>query len=187
MTRAGVLAVLLVSSAWAQLPKQVSFNSTGSTAPVKTLRIAPQTFRDLERRFDGMLVGMVPDPNDPVEIVGNTRGLHLEGYGVVFTAEISLVTTPGLSPFQPTIPKELAERVHNRRVERLPALKKMMQDMLHLMAMTFAPQIPPDQHLVLAIRLWYASWENSDGMPAQVVASATRADAQAGNIQMDVQ
>ena len=186
MTRASAFVFLLLTPAWAQVPKQVSFKAAGAPS-AKTFRIAPQSFRDLERRFDGMLVGLVADPNDPVDLVGPTRGLHLEGYGVVFTSEVSLVTTPGLSPFQKEIPKEVAERVHNRRVERLPALKNAMKEMLHLMAMTFSVQIPPDQQMVVAIRLWYGPWENSTGMPAQILVHATRADAQTGNVTVEEQ
>ena len=181
MIRAGAFFLLLLSTAWGQAPRKAAFKTPGST-PSIVIRIAPQSFRDLERRFDGMLVGMVPDANDPVEIMGNTRGLHLEGYGVVFTAEVSLVTTPGLSPFQVQIPKEVAERVRNKRLDRLPELRKMMKEMLHLMAMTFSMQIPADQQMVLGIRLYTAAWENSAGMPAQILMRATRAEAQAGNV-----
>ena len=175
----------LAGAAWAQTTRQVALSKPGTTQS-KAYRIAPQTFRDLERRFDTQLQTLSPDINEPTELLGSTRGVYLDGYGVVFTAEVSLVRAQGLSPFLREIPKELAARVHAHREERLPLLKAAMDDMIHKMAMTFM-QIPPDQHVVLAVRLLYASWESSAGMPAQVMMSGTRDGVQAGEIKVEVQ
>jgi len=41
--------------------------------------------------------------------------------------------------------------------------------------------------VVLAVRLYYSTWESSAGMPAQVMMRATRADAQLGKIIEEVQ
>ena len=180
-------ALLLVAlcPAWAQAPRPVALNNPGAPQP-KAFKIAPQTFRELEKRFDFQLARLVPDPDDPVEVLGTTRGVYVEGCGVIFTAEVSLVTTPELNPFRREISKELAERVHKRRVERLPALKTAMNEMLHNMAMTFI-QVPPDQYVVLAVRLLYGSWESTAGMPAQIMLRASRAGVQTGDIVMEEQ
>src|SRR5690349_16170414 len=128
---------------------------------------------------------LVPDADDPVELLGNTRGVYVPGCGIVFTAEVSLVTTPELNPFRREIPKELADRVHKRRVERLPLLEKAMDEMLHAMAMTFV-QVPNDQKVVLAVRLLYGSWESTGGMPSQIMLRSTRAGVQTGQITKEV-
>jgi hypothetical protein len=183
----GAAFLLGLCSLWAQ-PSQtankVALNKPA--APSIQFRIAPQTFRDLEKRFDRQLATLVPDANNPVDVLGTTRGVYVEGCGVVFTAEVSLVTTPELMPFRLEIPKELAERVHKNRVERLPLLRKAMDEMLDAMARTFVT-MPGDQKVVLAVRLLYGSWESTVGMPAQVMMSATRAGVQAGEIKWDVQ
>jgi hypothetical protein len=46
-------------------------------------------------------------------------------------------------------------------------------------------QIPADQQLVLVVRLYYGSWEDTTGMPAQVVMRATRASATAGKVETE--
>ncbi|HTP87899.1 MAG TPA: hypothetical protein VMH28_34985 [Candidatus Acidoferrales bacterium] len=183
MKTAALLLAALVA-AWPQTA-QVALNK-GTVPQVLQLKIAPQTFRDLEKRFDGRLESLVPDPDDPVELLGNTRGLYVEGCGVVFTAEVSLVKILELNPFRREIPKELADRIHNRRVERLPVLERAMDEMLHAMAMTFV-QIPPSQRVVLAVRLLYSSWENTSGMPSQVMMTATRAGVQTRDIKVEIQ
>jgi hypothetical protein len=173
------ILLLALAPAWPQT-KPVAM-SNPAVPRIKQYKIAPQSFRDLERRFDMNLEAMVQDPNEPVDVLGPTRGIYIENFGVVFTVEVSLVKTPELSPFLKEIPKSMAERIHQRRVERQPLLEKAMQDMLHAMARTFI-QIPNDQQVVLAVRLLYGSWENTVGMPAQIMLRATRAGVQTGDI-----
>jgi len=185
VTIAAVLS-LAVSAAWAQTAKPVVM-SKGSAVNVRQFKIAPQSLRDLEKRFDGRLESLVPDANEPVDVLGPTRGIYVDGCCVVFTVVVNLVRAQELSPFLREIPKEIAERVHKRRVERLPILKKAMDEMLHVMAMTYAPQVPPDQEMVLAVRLYYASWESTAGMPAQIMMRATRAGVQTGDIKTEEQ
>jgi hypothetical protein len=179
------VALLAVCLASAQTAKPVAMSK--GTAAARGFKIAPQTFRDLERRFDARLEGLVRDPNEPVDLLGETRGVHVEGYGIVFTAVVSLVKTPELNPFLREIPKERADHIHQLRVDRLPVLKAAMREMMHLMAMTFAIQIPPDQKVLLEVRLKYGTWENTVGMPAHVLMTATRGGIQLDEIQEEVQ
>jgi hypothetical protein len=180
--------VAAIGALWAQNPvaTQAVMKSAPSGSRQVAFRIAPQTFRDLERRFDTRLATLSPDPNEPTDLLGTTRGIYVDGCGVFFTAEVSLVRTPELSPFLREIPKEVAERVHQRRVERLPRLEAAMDEMLHAMARTFLT-VPPDQKLVLAVRLQYGTWESTAGMPAQIMLSGTRAGVLAGEIVREVQ
>jgi len=180
---AALLAVCLAS---AQTTKPVVM-SKGSTVPQKAFKIAPQTFRDLERRFDGRLESLVPDLNEPVDLLGETRGIYVEGYGIVFTAVVSLVKAPELNPFLREVPKARADHIHQLRIDRLPLLKAAMKEMMHNMAMTFAIQVPPDQKLMLEVRLKYATWENTVGMPAHIVMTATRGGVQLDEIQEEIQ
>jgi hypothetical protein len=184
--RGPILLLALGTAAWAQSTKTVALNKP-TVPPAKAYKIAPQTFRELEKRFDARLESLVPDANAPVEVLGFTRGVYVEDCGVVFTAEVSLVKTPGLSPFLREIPKEMAERVHNQRVDRLPLLKAAMREMLDNMSRTFM-QIPPGQKVVLAVRLLYGTWESTVGMPSQVMMSAVlTSNAHIGEIKEEVQ
>jgi hypothetical protein len=137
----------------------------------------------LERTFN-YRISSLPDANEPMELMGDFRGVQLEDYGVLVTSEVSLVVTPGLMPGRPKMPPELVARVHKQRVDRLPLLKSAMKEMMRNMASAFS-QVPASQQMVLVVRLWYAPWEDTGGMPAQVIMRADRASAAAGKVETE--
>jgi hypothetical protein len=151
----------------------------------KAMKIAPQTFTELEQRLDNLLV-KTGSPNDPIDLLGATRGLYLDGYGAVFTTELSLIITPTINPFRQQITKEEADRVHQRKLARLPLLKQAMAVMMKTSGMTLV-QIPESQQIVLAVRLLYLPYEDTTGLPAQVMMSATRRDALNGDVKAEEQ
>jgi hypothetical protein len=167
------VAILLLSltPAWCQVAKPAALTSSNLPAP-RAARIPLDTIGNLERAFNNRLSGLA-GADQPTELMGDTRGVQLEDYGVVFTTEVSLVITPGLMPGRPKIPPEMAARVKVQRVARLPLLKAAMRTMMDSMAATFT-QIPPSQQLVLVVRLYYGAWEDTTGMPAQVIMRASR-------------
>jgi hypothetical protein len=179
--RAGFL-LLALAPAWAQIAKPSALTNP-TVAPKPVPRLSASILGELEKTFDIRLAGMA-DPNEPVELMGDTRGLQLPDYGLVFTTDVSLVKTPSINPFQKEIPKSVQERVHQRRVERLPILKAAMKEMLRSMA-SAGSQLPPTQQMVLSVRLYYGSWENTAGMPAEVVMRATRANAATGVVETE--
>jgi hypothetical protein len=175
------LLLFALAPAFAQIAKPAAL--TNPTQPAKPVRLSSALIRELEKTFDGRL-GSMADPNEPVELMGDTRGLQLPDYGLVFTADVSLVKTPSINPFQKEIPKPVQERVHQRRVERLPVLKAAMKEMLRNMAVTGA-QLPATQQMVLSVRLYYGTWEDTSGMPAEVIMHATRANAATGAVETE--
>jgi hypothetical protein len=70
-------------------------------------------------------------------------------------------------------------------VDRLPALKAAMKEMMRSVATATAPQVPATQQVVLAVRLYYGPWEDTTGMPKEVIMRATRANAQAGTVEAE--
>jgi hypothetical protein len=148
-------------------------------------KIARAALTELERRFDGAL-NAIGSLNEPIDMLGTTRGLYLEGYGTVFTSEISLVMAPSINPFNQTISKETMTRVHQRKLERLPVLRQAMKEMVRLAATNLA-QIPDNQMIVVVVRLDYLNWENTTGLPGQIMMRADRRSAVAGNVQEEVQ
>ena len=176
MRRFVILLLVVATSLTAQLSK----TSLNTLNPAKPMRIARGTFTDLERRFDGALANLGV-ANDPIDMLGSTRGVYLDGYGVVFTAELSLVISPTLNPFRQTITKEMATQVHQRKIDRLPALRKAMREMVRTAATTLV-QIPDNQLVVVAVRLAYLNWEDTTGLPAQILMRVDRRSALAGDI-----
>jgi hypothetical protein len=186
MRRAAGLFLLALTPVWAQIAKPAALTAPAVT-PKPAPRLSGSTLGELEKTFDSRLAtlaGPNADPNEFVELMGDTRGLQLLDYGLVFTADVSLVKTPSINPFQKEIPKSVQDRVHQRRVERLPLLKEAMKEMLHNMAAAGA-QLPATQQLVLSVRLYYGTWENTAGMPAEVLMRATRANAAAGTVETE--
>jgi len=178
------LFLLSVAPAWCQIaPRAVLPGHT--VAISRAARIPAGTIKELEQDFNNRLVTMAGiNTNESVDLLGDTRGLQLEDYGVVFTSEVSLVVTPGLMPGRPKIPPEMAARVHKLRVERMPLLAATMKEMLRHMAAAFT-QIPENQQLVLVVRLYYGAWEDTTGMPSQVMMKADRASAAAGKVETE--
>jgi hypothetical protein len=150
-----------------------------------TGRVAPSTMGPLERRFNERLTKLF-DANDPLDLLGNTRGVYLDNYGAVFTAEVSLVVSPAATPFRGPITKQYADSIRQKKIQRLPFLKAVMKEMMLNMASTFV-QVPVDQQMVLVVRFWYEPWEDMNGMPSQVVMHGDRASAMKGDVQVEEQ
>ncbi|MGD0778668.1 MAG: hypothetical protein ABSC05_38295 [Candidatus Solibacter sp.] len=178
------LAILMLSltPVWCQVAKPAALASSNLPAP-RAARIPLDAIRGLERTFNDRLSGLA-GVNEPAELMGDTRGVQLEDYGVVFTTEVSLVITPGLMPGRPKIPPEMAARVKVQRLERMPLLRETMKGMMRDMAAAF-PQLPAGQQLVLVVRLYYGAWEDTTGMPAQVVMRADHANAAVSKVETE--
>jgi len=151
---------------------------------VRSLRIAPSTFSTLEKSFDTRLEKAAADP---MAVLGTTRGLYVEGYGAVFTTEIDLIQTPNMLFMRssPMTPKEVAA-IHDRKSKNVATLKAAMTEMMKAAGRTLL-QIPPDQKLTVAVRFLYLPWENTAGLPSEIVMTATRIGAAEGNIKVDEQ
>jgi hypothetical protein len=167
-----VLAILLaLAPLSAQVARPVSANARVSggieTAPP---RVTLTSLAGLARGFDrGFRMYAV---TDPIDVLGNTRGIYLDGFGAVFTTELSPVFTPGLSPFQPNISQQDKEKVRQRKLARLPVVERLMNSMLQSAAKDLA--VPDDQQIVVAVNFVYLPYEDTSGLPGQMVVKATR-------------
>ncbi len=186
-------AILILAAAMGSPAAQVTAGAArvvptvaGSPAGgIRPMRIALGTFAELEKRFDGKL-GSMGGVNNPVDLLGTTRGIYLDGYGAVFTSELSLIITPGINPFRPTITDTLKAQVHQEKIARVPKLKEAMREMAKSAALTLI-QVPDNQQIVIAVRLDYLQWEDTMGLPGLVVVKADRRSALAGNFQVEEQ
>jgi len=180
--------VFALATAWGQTAKPVNTSAgialTGDLGP----RIAPQSFTNLEHSFDSTLRNF----KDPVDILGGTRALYLRDYGVVLTTDVSLIITPGVSPFGQKIGKEEVARVHARKLAQVPLLKQAMRDMLKSAALAVAPALGPQYpesrlQVAFAVRLLNLPWEDSSGLPAQIIVKGDLRHAMLGELQVDEQ
>jgi len=154
-----------------------------ATAPVVPAIKAPppgSSLSALEKNFDDNL--QITGVPDRLQSRGFTRALRIDDYGAVFTAEVDLVAAPTLNPFQMSISPQQASEVHQRKLTNLVLLRKTMREMMTTSANALTA-LAPEGHIVVAVRLAYQSWEQREGLPAQIVMKASRQDAQAGQIQ----
>ncbi len=143
--------------------------SQGGQTP--TPRVGRASIEAMERSFNRQLSGLWAQ--DPFVLLGTTRGIYLEGYGAVFTAEVDLAPGPNLNPFHQAMNKEnIAER-RKRMLERLPKLKLAMATMLGGAASSL-DTVPGGERLVLGVTLTQYPWEDRAGIPSQVVLSGVR-------------
>jgi len=134
-------------------------------------RVTRGSLAPLESTFDVRISRAGQE--DPFDLLGNTRGVYLDGYGVVFTTELNLIVTPPITPFRPQVSKEEIERIHQRKVAKLQVLKKAMREMLASSAAAI-DGLPPNEQVVIAVTLFYYSWEDREGLPSQILLQAPK-------------
>ena len=120
----------------------------------------------------------------PMRMIGRVRGGHLEEFGAVFLLELNVVPMANVSPFRQ--PYSEAERKNLNQKKRLgiDQLEQMGPVLLQKAAESL-DAIPLEEDIALIIALFYFTWEDTTGLPSQLVLQAPRKmllDAMAGNI-----
>ncbi len=132
--------------------------------------VSRDAMADMEQRIDRAIRGV--DPDEPLDLLGFTRGVYLPGYGVVLTAELNLVLTP-ITPFHPIPSGAQLPRLRDKKRRTLIKVKEMMRQEL-IEAANSLESVPADEHIVLAITFFYRSFELREGLPNQIVMEAPR-------------
>jgi hypothetical protein len=144
-----------------------------------------QTILELEREMDQRL-GTTGSP-DPCVVRGPSRGLYVSGLGAVFSAEVELAATPGgiaLFGNPNQVGADQKARYHKTKLARVPQLEQTMRDMALALAASPTLKLADNDQVVVVVRLWYQRWEDTAGLPGQIVA---RLDHRGGIVRMDVQ
>ena len=172
--------LLLAACAFAQAPLKVAAVNSAPAAGTGSMR---QAIAGAEKRLDTKLdqVG----GKERVYMLGLARGLYLEGYGAVFTAELDLIESPRPNPFRQQIDEKEAGGVRQRKVQNLAVLRKSLRD-LWADAASSLGSVPDTEQVVLAVRLLYQPWEDTAGLPTQIVVKGPRR-ANPASIQLEEQ
>ena len=157
MRTAVLLAILLVGGLPAAQMDQ---------PPVTRAALLP-----IEKRIDARLGR--PAQEEAYSLLGNTRAVYLEGFGVVFTTEVGLLQIPPITPFNPSFSKEEIQMIRQRKVAKLPLLKQAMREMLAASAASLTA-LPADNQVAVAVTLFYFSWEDRTGLPSQILMQASK-------------
>ncbi len=124
------------------------------------------------QRLDRDLGGMLP-ADDAVQQVGLTQGTFIGGFGLVFVGSLNLAPMAGISPFHQSISKEEYARVHQKKLDRLPKLRQLMQQELLNMAASL-DTVPNDDQIAISIALFSFNGEDTNGIPSQIVMHAPK-------------
>ena len=143
----------------------------GCAAAAADPRVTRVSLAAMERSFDRRVESV--DVADPFMLLGTTRGLYLNGYGAVFTAEVNLVASAAISPFRPEFTKQEIARLRQKKYDRVTVLKEHMRNAL-IGAASSLDGVPPNEQVVLGVTLFYFNWEDRTGLPSQVVMQAPK-------------
>lgn len=131
-----------------------------------TPRVSRASLVTLEKSLDQRIRVLWTDV--PFVLLGPTRGVYLEGYGAVFTAEVNMINEP-TSLMNPRVTKQDIIRVHQKKLERMPQLKSMLRDALVAAATSASlDSMPPDEQILLVAFLARYPWEDTTGLPGQI-------------------
>jgi hypothetical protein len=125
----------------------------------------------MQHSLDNKLSGLWPQ--DPAEVLGLSQGTYIQGYGAIFLGEVNLAPAAGISPFHPSVSADEIRRTHEKKVQRVAAIRTAMRAMLVDSARSL-DSVPPDEQVAVGLSLFYWKWENRDGLPAQIVMHAPR-------------
>ena len=92
---------------------------------------------------------------------------------MVFTTEVNLVAAAVRSPFRPKYTPEQLEQLRQKKMLRVNDLKKLMRSMMVDTATSLKP-IPAEQRIAVGVSLFRFAWEDSRGLPAQIVMESRR-------------
>ena len=143
------------------------------TATVTLAADAPSVPRahvaNAEKVINQQLSALYPD--EPYFVLGLTRTIYLDGFGLVFSTEINLAVGPTLSPFHPVISEAEKKNYRDKKMSRLPRLKTEMYSILGS-ATTALQSAPQNENVVLGVTLFRYPWEDAAGIPSVIVMQA---------------
>lgn len=134
-------------------------------------RAARQEMIQIERTFDSRVQSLNPD--DPFSVMRPTLGLYLENYGAVFTAEVNLLAAQFPMPFGHEYTREQRARFREKKLQRIATLKETMQQTL-IDAAGILSSLPPEQSVVFGVSIFRWKWEDTAGLPSQIIMQAPR-------------
>ena len=145
------------------------------TLPAGSMADKPKVNRTMieamEKSVDGRLQKLFAP--DPAEVLGVTQGAYINGYGVVFMSEVNLAPAPGITPFHPAVNADEIKRTHDKKLQRIAALRNSIRDILMDSAASL-DTVPEEEQVTLGVSLFYWTWESREGLPAQIVMHAPR-------------
>src|SRR5712692_9805171 len=151
--------------------------AAAGSAPAVAAGDAPRVTRNTiviaEKNLDNRFTRLWTD--NQFGVLGSSRGVYLEGYGAVFTTEVNLVTAPVLGIVPIAVTKDGIAQHKKKKRERIPDLKRALQQALVEMAASKEMEaVPPDEQIVLVAFLSHYPWEDLTGVPAEIMMQGSK-------------
>jgi hypothetical protein len=132
-------------------------------------RVSRSAIAVAEKTFDGRVIALW---NDQLALLGPTRGVYIDGFGVVLSTEVQLAQPP-TSLMNPTPTKQQLVDMHKRKLERLPQLKDSIRTALIEAAAKFTG-LPATEEIVFGVIISRFPGEDTAGIPLQIVMRASK-------------
>jgi|SRR5215469_7984330 len=156
-------------------------------ATAASIRVSRASLRAMENSLDERISRLWTDV--PYLLIGPTRGVYLEGYGAVFTAEVHLVADRR-SLMAAIVTKADVAQSHQQTLDRIPVLKRALREALVATAQSL-DTVPAQEQIAIVAFLDHYQWEDQSGMPASVTVQAVKGKLlearQAGNADSVIQ
>lgn len=144
-------------------------------------RIPRHVMQGVERGFDQRFQRFNVD--DPIEVLGPARGVYVDKFGIVLSAEVNLVVT-AITPFRPQLSPEQLEKLRQKKLARLADVRKVMRDTM-ISTATMLKAMPAEEQVVVGLTFFHRPFENTQDLPGQIVMQAPKrvlVDFEAGRI-----
>src|SRR5579863_774660 len=147
----------------------IAASAMASDAP----RVPRNTLAATEKKLDNSFTKLWSD--NPFVVLGPTRGVYLEGYGAVFTAEVNLVAGPTMGIMTPPMTKEGIAQHKQKKIARIPELRKALaKELAEVAGSPEMAAVPAEEQIVLVAFLSHFPWEDLDGLPAQIMVQGSK-------------
>ncbi len=147
----------------------IAASAMASDAP----RVPRNTLATTERKLDSSFTKLWSD--NPFVVLGSTRGVYLEGYGAVFTADVNLVAGPMLGIMTPPMTKQDIAQHKVKKIARIPELRKALaKAVADTAASPEMAAVPPEEQIVLVAFLSHFPWEDLEGLPVQIMVQGSK-------------
>ena len=126
----------------------------------------------MERMFKANLDNLF-GPDELFGVIDSPQGVYIDGFGVVVTSRVNLVEAPGLMIFRPALKPEELRRIRERKIKRMPILEDAVRQSM-VIAATLMETVPLEEQFVYSVNLFHHPYEDSHGLPTQIVLQASR-------------
>ena len=111
--------------------------------------------------------------NAPMNVMGNSRGAYIEGYGVVFNVQVNIAPVGNINPFRRSYSDEEIRQLNVRKRQRIEALEQRTRELLVELSDSI-PGLPANEKIAIAVSLFHFAWEDLTELPKQMVMAAAK-------------